>query len=183
MDASAENMFLSKLREIVGINNVLTEKSDLSGYVIDARRRYEGNTMAVVRPATTQEVSEIVALCSQEKVAVIPQGGNTGMCGGATPLLKDRASIIVALGRMNQVRHLDPANNTIAVDAGCTLSSIQAGATAVERLFPMSLGSEGTCQIGGNIATNAGGTSVLRYGPMRDLVLGIEAVLPRRPHR
>jgi FAD/FMN-containing dehydrogenase len=178
MDASAENMFLSKLREIVGINNVLTEKSDLSGYVIDARRRYEGNTMAVVRPATTQEVSEIVALCSQEKVAVIPQGGNTGMCGGATPLLKDRASIIVALGRMNQVRHLDPANNTIAVDAGCTLSSIQAGATAVERLFPMSLGSEGTCQIGGNIATNAGGTSVLRYGPMRDLVLGIEAVLP-----
>src|SRR5690606_24946184 len=120
-----------------------------------------GSALCVVRPATTGEVSQIVALCHEVGVAVVPQDGNTGMCGGATPRA-DRNSIVLALGRMNRVRGIDPLNNTIAVDAGCTLAAVQAEAAAANRLFPMSLGSEGSCQIGGNIATNAGGTAVLR---------------------
>ncbi len=169
--------FLEQLRSVVGATNVLTDEGDLAPYVVDARKRYRGGALCVVRPASTQEVSSVLALCHGVGIAVVPQGGNTGMCGGATPYA-DRPSIVLALSRMNRVREVDALNSTISVDAGCTLASVQSEAAAVGRLFPMSLGSEGSCQIGGNIATNAGGTAVLRYGPMRDLVLGIEAVLP-----
>ena len=169
--------FLEHLRSAVGAANVLTDESDLAPYVVDARRRYRGGALCVARPATTAQVSQVLTLCHEAGVAVVPQGGNTGMCGGATPRA-ERDSVVLALGRMNRVRAVDPLNNTIAVDAGCTLAAVQAEAAAVGRLFPMSLGSEGSCQIGGNIATNAGGTAVLRYGPMRDLVLGVEAVMP-----
>ena len=177
MDPQRIDGFLQSLRSVVGAANVLTDEGDLAPYLVDARRRYRGGALCVVRPATTAEVSQVLALCHEVGVAVVPQGGNTGMCGGATPRA-DRNSVVLALGRMNRVRGIDPLNNTVAVDAGCTLAAVQAEAAAAGRLFPMSLGSEGSCQIGGNIATNAGGTAVLRYGLMRDLVLGIEAVLP-----
>ncbi len=177
MDPQQIDGFLQHLKSVVGAPNVLTDDGDLAPYLVDARRRYRGSTLCVVRPASTGEVSKVLALCHEVGVAVVPQGGNTGMCGGATPHA-DRNSIVLALGRMNRVRSIDPLNSTISVDAGCTLAAVQAEAAAAGRLFPMSLGSEGSCQIGGNIATNAGGTAVLRYGPMRDLVLGIEAVMP-----
>ena len=173
---SPENV-ISELVAIVGPSNVLSGKDDMEGFLVDARRRYRGDALCVVRPGSTDEVSRVMAACNRLGVAVVPQGGNTGMCGGATPRA-DIASVVLLLGRMNRIRSLDPANNTIAVDAGCTLAQVQDAASQAGRLFPMSLGSEGSCQIGGNIATNAGGTAVLRYGPMRDLVLGIEAVLP-----
>jgi len=177
MDPQPVNDFLRRLESTVGAANVLTDDGDLAPYLVDARRRYKGSALCVVRPASTQEVSRILALCHEAGVAVVPQGGNTGMCGGATPHA-DHTSIVLALGRMNRVREIDPLNGTISVDAGCTLAAVRAAAAAAGQLFPMSLGSEGSCQIGGNIATNAGGTAVLRYGPMRDLVLGIEAVMP-----
>jgi FAD/FMN-containing dehydrogenase len=130
-----------------------------------------------VRPGTTDEVAAVVGLCAAADVAVIPQGGNTGLCGGATPILA-RPSIVLRLDRLNRIRAVSPIDDTITAEAGCVLADIQAAARDVDRLFPLSLGAEGSCQIGGNISTNAGGIAVLRYGSMRSLVLGIEAVLP-----
>src|SRR5690606_29163953 len=115
--------------------------------------------------------------CHAGHIPVVPQGGNTGYCGGATPDASGRA-VVVALGRMRRIRAVDAANFALVAEAGCTLAAVQQAALDADRLFPLSLGSEGSCQIGGNIATNAGGTAVLRYGSMRELVLGIEAVLP-----
>ncbi|MFA7437648.1 FAD-binding oxidoreductase [Castellaniella sp.] len=177
MDKNLLDDFLLQLKAAVGDAHVITHASDVEPYLVDEERRYQGHALCVVRPANTAEVSRVLALCYEAGIAVVPQGGNTGLCGGATPVT-DTDAIVLALGRMNKIRSVDPLNNTMAVDAGCVLAAIQAAAAAADRLFPMSLGSEGSCQIGGNIATNAGGTAVLRYGPMRDLVLGIEAVLP-----
>jgi len=177
MDQKKSDNFLQDLASVVGPANVLREASDLAAYLVDEERRYQGSALCVVRPASTQEVSRVLTLCHEAGVAVVPQGGNTGLCGGATPPAGIDV-IVLALARMSRIRAIDPSNNTMTVDAGCTLAAVQAAAAASDRLFPMSLGSEGSCQIGGNIATNAGGTTVLRYGPMRDLVLGIEAVLP-----
>jgi len=168
---------LSQFTEVLGQGHVLTHPNDTMGYTIDARRRYVGAALCIVRPGSTADVSRVVGICAAAGLAVVPQGGNTGMCGGATPVGRQPA-VVVSLERMTCIRDLDVANSTITVDAGCRLASVQQAAAQVGKLFPMSLGSEGSCQIGGNIATNAGGTAVLRYGNMRDLVLGIEAVLP-----
>jgi FAD/FMN-containing dehydrogenase len=146
-------------------------------YVVDWRRFYRGATPAVVRPANTAEAAAVVKLCSETGTPVVPQGGNTGMCGGAVPSPSGK-EIVLALGRMNRVLEMDALNNTITVEAGCILANIQQAALAADRFFPLSLGAEGSCQIGGNLATNAGGINVLRYGNTRDLALGLEIVLP-----
>jgi D-lactate dehydrogenase (cytochrome) len=131
----------------------------------------------VARPGSTAEVAEVVRLCAAAGIAIVPQGGNTGLCGGAVPG-EDGRSLLLGLGRMNRIRALDPIDYTITVEAGCILAEVQRAAEAVDRLFPLSLGAEGTCQIGGNLSTNAGGIAVLRYGNARDLTLGLEVVLP-----
>jgi FAD/FMN-containing dehydrogenase len=165
-----------KLRELVGADAVLTAPSDLAPYLIDHRGLYRGAAAAVVLPRTTAQVSQLLAWCQTARVPIVPQGGNPGYCGGATPDASGKA-VVLAMGRMNQIRRVDAANFALVAEAGCTLASVQAAALAADRLFPLSLGSEGSCQIGGNLATNAGGTAVLRYGSARDLTFGLEAVL------
>lgn len=165
------------LAACVGARNVIGPGPEQEPFVVDWRGRYHGQALAVVKPATTDEVAAVVRLCAAHGVAIVPQGGNTGMCGAATPLAAGPA-IVLRLDRLRAIRAVDPLANTITVEAGCILATIQDAARQVGRLFPLSLGAEGSCQIGGNIATNAGGTAVLRYGPMRDLVLGLEVVLP-----
>jgi FAD/FMN-containing dehydrogenase len=150
---------------------------DAVPYATDWRRRYFGAAVCVVKPSTTEEVAQAVKICAQAGVPIVPQGGNTGLCGGATPDTSGSA-VIINLSRMNRVRALDEINSTICVEAGCTLASVQQAAEQAGRLFPLSLAAEGTAQIGGNLSTNAGGTGVLRYGNTRDLVLGLEVVLP-----
>ena len=161
---------------IVGHENVLTSAADVGPYVVDWRGRYHGAARAVVRPATTGEVAAVVTHCNQARVPIVPQGGNTGMCGGATPDSSGR-EIVVSLARMGALRAVDRQNATITVEAGATLAAVQAAAVDAGLLFPLSLASEGSCTIGGNLSTNAGGTAVLRYGNARDLVLGLEVVL------
>ncbi len=168
---------LTDLRAAIGADHVLTEPADLSTYGTDWRGAFRGTPLAVVRPASTNEVSQVVRLTHDAGVAIVPQGGNTGMCGGAVPS-GDGDQIVLSLGRMRTIRDVDATGATITVDAGVVLVEVQAAAATAGRLFPLSLGSEGSCTIGGNIATNAGGTAVLRYGMMRNLVLGLEVVLP-----
>jgi FAD/FMN-containing dehydrogenase len=162
---------------IVGAAHVLTAAEDLAPYVTDWRDRYHGDARMVVRPASAAEVSAVVRLCFERGVPVVPQGGNTGLCGGATPDSSGQA-IVLRVDRMNRIRDISAMDGTMLVEAGCVLQTLQEAAAAAGLLFPLSLGAEGSCQIGGNISTNAGGTAVLRYGPMRDLVLGLEVVLP-----
>jgi FAD/FMN-containing dehydrogenase len=168
---------LDDLRAAIGADHVLTDAADLAAYGTDWRGAYRGTPLAVVRPGSTAEVAAVVRLTYDAGVAVVPQGGNTGMSGGAVPS-NDGTQLVVSLGRMRRVREVDAVGGTITVDAGCVLADVQAAAASVDRLFPLSLGSEGSCTIGGNIATNAGGTAVLRYGMMRARVLGLEVVLP-----
>jgi len=168
---------LSRLADIVGTPNLLTAKQDVEPYLRDQRGRYEGRALAVVRPGNTEELSAVMQACYAGGVPMVPQGGNTGLCGGATPD-GSGAAVVIATGRMRQVRAIDTANDTITVEAGCTLVEVQAAAEKAGRLFPLSLASEGSCQIGGNLSTNAGGVHVLRYGNTRELVLGLEVVLP-----
>jgi FAD/FMN-containing dehydrogenase len=165
---------IDRLRERLGSDYVLTDAQDIAGHIVESRGLYKGTTSAVVRPNDTAEVSFVMSECAREGVSVVPHGGNTGLVGGGVPF----GGIVLSLSRLNSIREIDPVNSTLTAEAGCTLKSIQDAAEGVERLFPLSLGSEGTCQIGGNIATNAGGTGVLRYGNTRDLVLGLEVVLP-----
>jgi FAD/FMN-containing dehydrogenase len=169
------NALIDSLRSVVGATQVLTDAVDMAPYVTDWRGRYTGSALAIVRPGGTPEVAEVVRLCAQAGVAGVPQGGNTGLCGGGTPR---GGEVVVSLTRLNRVRDIDVANNTITVDAGCTLTAVQAAAAAADRLFPLSLAAEGTATIGGNLATNAGGVQVLRYGNARELCLGLEVVLP-----
>jgi FAD/FMN-containing dehydrogenase len=168
---------IAALSGAVGRQHLVTAGDDQEPYLVDWRGRYHGRAVAVVKPASTEEVASVVRLCAGQGVAVVPQGGNTGMCGAATPPAEGR-SVVVRLDRMNRVRAVSALANSITVEAGCILATIQDAAAEVDRLFPLSLGAEGSCQIGGNIATNAGGTAVLRYGPTRELVLGLEVVLP-----
>jgi FAD/FMN-containing dehydrogenase len=168
---------LERLRGIVGANGYLEQPSDVEPYVVDHRNLYRGRTPLVLRPDSTAQVAAILKLCNEAGVGVVPVGGNTSYCGGATPSA-DGSQIVLSLARMRRIRVIDPANFTLIAEAGCVLAEIQAAAAAADRLFPMSLGSEGSCQLGGNLSTNAGGTAVLRYGMMRDLVLGLEVVLP-----
>jgi FAD/FMN-containing dehydrogenase len=168
---------IEKLRDIVGAANVLTAPQDTRPYFTDWRRQYSGSAEAVVRPASTAEVAAVVRLCADAGVAIVPQGGNTGLSGGSVPTGQAR-EIVLALGRMARIRELDRLNDTITVEAGCVLANVQRAAEDAGRLFPLSLAAEGSCQIGGNLSTNAGGVNVLRYGSAREQVLGLEVVLP-----
>ena len=167
---------LAALGAIVGPRYVIGPDGDLEPYLVDWRGRYRGEAEAVVKPGSTAEVAEVVRLCAARGIAIVPQGGNTGMCGAATPLA-GRPTIVVRLDRLNTIRSVSRLGDSIAVDAGCVLADIQRAAEEVDRLFPLSLGAEGSCQIGGNLSTNAGGTAVLRYGTTRELTLGLEVVL------
>jgi FAD/FMN-containing dehydrogenase len=166
-----------RLAAIVGAANVLTAPQDTKPYFTDWRRQYSAAAECVVRPASTQEVSQVVALCAHEDIAIVPQGGNTGLVGGSVPT-GARRELVLALARMNRIRALDVLNDTVTVEAGCVLAAVQRAADEAGRLFPLSLAAEGSCQIGGNLSTNAGGVNVLRYGNARELVLGLEVVLP-----
>jgi len=166
-----------RLGEIVGASNVLTSPEDTAAYFTDWRRQYSAAAECVVRPGSTGEVARVVALCAREDVAVVPQGGNTGLCGGSVPTGR-RREIVLALGRMNRIRSLDALNDTVTAEAGCVLAAVQRAAADAGRYFPLSLAAEGSCQIGGNLSTNAGGVNVLRYGSAREQVLGLEVVLP-----
>lgn len=167
---------IERLRAVVGDAGLITEAQDAAPYATDWRKRYFGRPLAVVKPASTQEVAAVMQLCAATRTAVVPQGGNTGLCGGATPDASG-GQIVLKLSRLNRVRAVDVLNNTITVEAGCVLADLQQAAAAADRLFPLSLAAEGSCEIGGNLSTNAGGTAVLRYGNARDLLLGLEVVL------
>ena len=167
--------FLTQLHDILQSPYLLTEDSDKAPYLTDWRKKFTGKALAVVLPANSQEVAKIVQLCAAHAVAIVPPGGNTGFCGGATPDLSG-SQLIMNFKRMGRILNLDVANQTITVEAGCILQAIQEKAAAHGFLFPLSLGAEGSCMIGGNLATNAGGTNVLRYGNTRDLCLGLEVV-------
>ncbi|HWJ33855.1 MAG TPA: FAD-binding oxidoreductase [Steroidobacteraceae bacterium] len=167
---------LNELKAAVGTGSWFDSQADLAPYVVDFRRLYQGATPLVLMPRSVAEVSTILEICHRDEVAVVPHGGNTSYCGAATP--DDSGSqIVLSMRRLNRVRRLDAVNYSMIVEAGATLAEVQAAARDADRLFPLSLGSEGTAQIGGNLSTNAGGTAVLRYGMMRDLVLGLEVVL------
>ena len=168
---------LDQLRDAVGDAHVLTSDGDVAAYVVDWTGVHAGRALAVVRPGSTAEVAAVVSACHEAGAAIVPQGGNTGLVGGGVPDASGR-QVVLSLGRMRTVRAVDPVAGTITVDAGVALADVQAAAADAGRLFPMSLGSEGSCTIGGNLATNAGGTAVLRYGMTRELVLGLEVVLP-----
>jgi len=172
------NSLLDILTRTLGANAVLSAQSDVSAYVQDWRGRSQGQALCVVLPSSTQQVADIVRLCHAHGVPVLPQGGNTSLCGGAVPCSVGTPPVIVNLARMNRIRHVDAANHTMEVEAGCVLEAVQQAAAAQNRLYPISLGAQGSCQIGGTIATNAGGTGVLRYGNTRENVLGLEVVLP-----
>ena len=166
---------ISELARIVGPANVLRAPEDLSGYEQDWRKRWHGRALAVVRPGSTAEVAAVVKACAGAGVSLVPQGGNTGLVGGGVP--DDQArQVVLSLRRMSAVRKFDAENLTMTVEAGCVLQAVQAAAEAQGLLFPLSLAAEGSCTIGGNLATNAGGTQVLRFGNARDLCLGVEVV-------
>ncbi|MET0917660.1 MAG: FAD-binding oxidoreductase, partial [Burkholderiales bacterium] len=166
----------ARLDAAVGGEQVLTDPAEVEPYVSDWRGRYHGRALAVVRPGTTGQVAAVVRICADLGVPIVPQGGNTGQCGGATP--DDRGNaIVLSLARMNRVRAVDPANATLTVEAGMPLAMVQQAAADAGLMFPLSLAAEGSCTIGGNLSTNAGGHAVLRFGNTRDLVLGIEVVL------
>ena len=169
-------MLIAELKDIVGPKGWITDARDLEAHVTEGRGLVRGKTDIMVLPSSTEEVAAVVRACAAAGVAIVPQGGNTGLCGGAVP--DDSGDqIILNLSRMNRIRSVDPLDFSIVVDAGCILANIQEAARDVQRLFPLSLGAEGSCQIGGNLSTNAGGINVIRYGTARNLVLGLEVVL------
>lgn len=169
-------MLLDELKNIVGPTGWTTDPGELEPLLTDWRNAVRGAALIAVSPASTAEVAAVVRACAAEGVAVVPQGGNTGMCAGAVPD-ESGAQVILSLARMNNIRKIDPDNFSMEVEAGCLLENIQRAAISANRHFALSLGAEGSCQIGGNISTNAGGINVLRYGTTRDQVLGLEAVL------
>lgn len=168
--------FLAALAAIVGGDHVLTGSADTARYAADWRRNFPGAARAVARPANTGQVSQVVALCASHGVAVVPQGGNTGLVGGSTPDASGR-ELVLSLDRMTAVRRVDPVDNSITLEAGCTVLAAQQAAADAGRLFALSLASEGSATVGGVVSTNAGGEQVLRYGNTRDLTLGLEVVL------
>ncbi len=169
-----QTALLSQLRRITSADFVITEAAALAPFCTDWRGRYTGQPLCVVLPDTTEAVAAVVSACTAAGVPVVPQGGNTGLCGGATPI---GGEVLISLRRLNRIRAVDVDNNAITVEAGCTLQAVQEAATSVDRWFPLSLAAEGSATIGGNLSTNAGGVQVLRYGNARDLTLGLEVVL------
>ncbi len=170
--------FVEACIEAIGAAHVLTHAHDTAPFLTDWRKRYRGETCAVLLPGNTEEVARLVQLAREHRVPIVPQGGNTGHAGGATPDASG-TQVVISLRRMNRIRDIDPINNTITVEAGVILADIQARAAQEQRLFPLSLAAEGSCTIGGNLSTNAGGTAVLRYGNTRELCLGLEVVTPQ----
>jgi D-lactate dehydrogenase (cytochrome) len=168
---------LERIKTAVGPRGWIADRAEQEPYLVEARRLWHGATRLVVRPASTEEVAAVVRICADAKLPIVPQGGNTGLVGGGVPSMDGR-NIVLALGRMNRIRAIDPVNFTITAEAGCILAELQHAAAEADRLFPLSLGAEGSCQIGGNLSTNAGGIAVLRYGNTRELTLGLEVVLP-----
>ena len=168
------NALISQLQAAVGAANVLTE-GDLSAWEMDWRKRVRGKALAVVRPGSTEEVAAVVRACAAAGTPIVPQGGNTGLVVGGVPDESGR-EVVLSLTRLNKVRSIDQANLTMTVDAGCVLQNLQQAAEGAGLMFPLSLAAEGSCTIGGNLATNAGGTQVVRYGNTRELCLGLEVV-------
>ncbi|KAF0165593.1 MAG: FAD dependent oxidoreductase [Rhodocyclaceae bacterium] len=168
------NELIDELRRLLGERHVLTAAGDVASYCTDWRGRYTGSAPCVALPGSTEEVAAVVRACAVRGAAMVPQGGNTGLCGGATPI---GGEVVVNLRRMNRIRAIDADNNSMTVEAGCTLQAVQEAAAEADRLFPLSLAAEGSATIGGNLSTNAGGVQVLRYGNARELTLGLEVVL------
>ena len=167
---------LEAIRAVVGDAGQLTDPADTAGYVEDWRRLYRGRTLAVVRPADTRQLADVVRLCAAARAPIVPQGGNTSMVGGATPS-EDCSQLVLSLSRMTRIRDLDPIDLTLTIEAGVTLKAAQTAAADAGCLLPLSISSEGSAQIGGVLGANAGGNNTLRYGNARDLVLGLEVVL------
>ncbi|MDP7481896.1 MAG: FAD-binding oxidoreductase [Arenicellales bacterium] len=167
---------LDEIAQVVGPRGHTRKGDEIAPYCRSWRDNWRGSVPMVVSPKSTDEVAQVVTLCARHQIPIVPQGGNTGLTGGSQPH-DDDSEIILSTSRLNRIRSVDPTNNTMTVEAGCILQSIQLAAKEHDRLFPLSLAAEGSCQIGGNIATNAGGTQVLRYGSLRNLVLGLEVVL------
>ncbi|WP_434704401.1 FAD-binding oxidoreductase [Pseudomonas sp. Z1-12] len=174
---SLSDEVLQRIEQVVGQAGLVRDPDLMHRYLTDWRNAYQGRAALVVRPATTEEVAEVVRICHDAQVALVPQGGNTGLCGGSIPDASGN-QVVLSLTRMRRIREIDLANETITVEAGVILQQLQDAASQAGRLFPLSLGAEGSCTVGGNLATNAGGTAVLRYGNMRELTLGLEVVLP-----
>ena len=173
----AHDAALDRIKTVVGPKGWTDDAAAMRPHLEDWRGLYKGKARMVVKPSTTEEVAGVVAACHDASITIVPQGGNTSLCGGSTPDGEGDA-IVLSLVRMNRVRNLDAANHTITVEAGCVLADVQARAADADRYFPLSLAAEGSCVIGGNLSTNAGGTNVLKYGNARELVLGLEVVLP-----
>ena len=166
---------IARFRAIVGDKYAVTEPADVAPYVTEERGLYRGHSPLVLRPGSTAEVSAICKLASSERIALVPQGGNTGLVGGQTP---HRGEVVVSTRRLDRIREIDPASNTMTCESGVVLQVAQQKASEVDRLFPLSLGAEGSCTIGGNLSTNAGGTGALAFGVAREMALGLEVVLP-----
>ncbi|MGV3743157.1 MAG: FAD-binding oxidoreductase [Burkholderiaceae bacterium] len=172
------NDFINQCRKLLGEQYVITGEDEMAPYLTDWRRRFTGKACAVLKPGSTKEVAAIVKLCNATRTPIVPQGGNTGLVLGSVPDQSATAAVL-SLTRLNKIRAVDPINNTMTVEAGCILEHVQLEARKADRLFPLSLAAQGSCTIGGNLSTNAGGTAVLRYGNTRDLCLGLEVVTPQ----
>jgi FAD/FMN-containing dehydrogenase len=173
----AQTPLPERLRAIVGSDGLLGDPADRAPFLVDHLGRCRGSAIAVVQPRSVAQVSQLLALCEAERIGVVPHGGNTSYCGGAIPDESGR-QLVLSLRRLNRIRSIDSDNSCLTAEAGCILAQVQQAAEAAGFFFPLSIGSQGTCQIGGNLSTNAGGVNVLRYGMMRELVLGLEVVLP-----
>jgi FAD/FMN-containing dehydrogenase len=179
LNARPDKQVIEQLKAVVGAAGFRESATDLEPHLTEWRGLFHGQTPLMLLPATAAEVSTILRICSTHGIAVVPQGGNTGLAGGAIPGVDGNdAEVLLSASRLNKVRHIDAENYTMTVEAGCILAEIQSAAQDAGLFFPLSLAAEGSCQIGGNISTNAGGTNVLRFGNMRELVLGLEVVLP-----
>ena len=168
---------LAQIRDLLGPAGWVDDADGMERYLFEERGLFRGSCAAVAKPASTAEVAEVIGICATAGIPVVPQAGNTSLVGGSIPF-EGEAALVLSLGRLNTIREVDAANFTMTVEAGCILENVQSAAAEEDRLFPLSLGAEGSCLIGGNISTNAGGVNVLRYGNTRDLVLGLEVVLP-----
>jgi len=168
---------IEQLKSVVGKNNFIDDASKMDSFLKDWSGKFQGKSLLILKPHNSQMVSEILTLCNKSHIGVVPQGGNTSLVGGSVPS-KSGLEVVISLERMNKIIDIDPINYTMTLEAGCILSEVQNAARDVSRMFPLRLGAEGSCQIGGNLSTNAGGTAVLRYGNVKELVLGLEVVLP-----
>jgi len=175
MPRPAQPVTLERLKAIVGPAGFSIDPDELAPHLSEWRTRFVGKTPLLLKPASTDEVAAIVRICSEEEVGIVPQGGNTGLVGGQIPR-PEGGDLLLSMGRMNRIRNVDALDNTMVVEAGCTLGVAQEAAAHADRLLPLSLAAEGTSQVGGNLSTNAGGIHVLRYGNARDAVLGLEVV-------